>query len=87
MSRTSLNGGQTRPLTEHGRAALRRILEEKYVPTVSLNVGVVDRLHRGGYIKEVQYLSPFKVHKGGTCPHVKLTEAGMEEANKYKSKQ
>lgn len=27
----------------------------------------------------VDLASPFKAHRGGTCPHLRITQAGMEE--------
>jgi hypothetical protein len=74
---TSLNGGSTRPLTDHAKGVLRDLLRRPK-PTHEINAGVIDRLNRGGWVKIIQYLSPYKKHNGGTCPHLALNEEGRK---------
>lgn len=71
----SLNGGQTRPLTAHARAELAQLARAP-VPRCSINPGVVDRLTREGLAELRDLPSPFAAHRGGTCQHLVITEAG-----------
>lgn len=74
----SLNGGQTRPLTPAAYAVLAR-LAMKPIPRSEVNPGIVDRLTRAPtpLVEVVDLPSPFKVHRGGTCPHLRIIEAGQ----------
>lgn len=73
----SLNNGQTRPLTDAGRAALYR-LRDQPVPRSALNPGVVDRLLRDPepLAELVTLPSPFSTHRGAAIPHLQITAAG-----------
>lgn len=75
MEQRSMNGGKTRPLTDHAKGVLRKIASEP-IPVQEVNPGVRDRFERGGYTKITQYPSPYIKHKGGDCDHYELTEAG-----------
>jgi len=72
-----LNGTKTHPLSEHAKDRLREI-EQAPVPTLALNPGVVDRLLRESLVEIVQLPSPYKKHKGGTCAHLRITDAGRQ---------
>ena len=78
MSRArSLNGGETKPLTESGWAALAS-LQSGPTPKVHLNPGTVDRLTRepNPLARRVELPSPFAKDKGGLCPHIEITDHG-----------
>lgn len=72
-----LNGTKTRSLSAHAMAVLRDISTAP-VPLNAVNPGVANRLEREALVEEVQLRSPFKVHKGGTCAHLQITEAGRK---------
>lgn len=72
----SLNGGKTRPLTEHALCVLRD-LARRPLPQQEINPGVRDRLFRESLVEDVELPSPYAVHKGGKCTHLKITEAGL----------
>lgn len=72
-----LNGTQTHPLSAHAVAELREIQAEP-VPRLGVNPGVANRLLRESLVEEVLLPSPFKAHKGGSCAHLRITEAGVE---------
>lgn len=74
-ARTSLNGGKTRPLTAHALEELGNIAKSP-VPQCAVNPGVTDRLLREDLVTIESLLSPYKVHKGGKCPHLVVTDAG-----------
>lgn len=73
----SLNGGRTRPLTSAARTVLARVAEEP-VPRSDVNPGIRDRLTRKPtpLVEIVELPSPYKVDRGGTCPHLRILEAG-----------
>lgn len=75
----SLNGSKTKPLTDHAKGVLRDLLR-KPIPMKEINPGVRYRLQRGGWVREIQYTSPYAKHRGGTCPHLALNSAGQEFA-------
>lgn len=79
----SLNGGETRPLTEASRLALADIANAARVRQ-SVNPGVADRLLRGGLVESKQLLSPFKTHRGGLVEHLVITTAGLDELRAWK---
>jgi hypothetical protein len=72
-----LNGSTTHALTEHARGKLQEIAQSP-LPTAMINPGVVNRLLRGGLVEIVQLKSPYKAHRGGTCAHLRITEAGRK---------
>lgn len=71
-----LNGTLTHPLTKHALAVLSGLLRHGPAPTQKINPGVVDRFHREGLTETVDLPSPFTIHKGGTCRHERITDAG-----------
>ena len=76
---SSLNGGKTKSLTDHAKAVLRDLLRRPK-PLMEINAGVRDRLSRGGWVRVIEYTSPYAKHKGGTCQHLALNESGREFA-------
>jgi hypothetical protein len=76
---SSLNGGKTKPLTDHSKGVLRDLLHRPK-PLREINAGVRDRLARGGWVRVIEYASPYAKHKGGTCQHLALNESGREFA-------
>jgi len=74
--RMPLNGTKTHPLSEYAREELRNIATEP-VPRQSVNPGVANRLLREGLVSEVQTVSPFKRHKGGSITHLQITADGL----------
>lgn len=72
-----LNGEKTHPLSAAARIVLGDISLAP-VPASTVNPGVRNRLEREALVEEVQLRSPFKVHKGGTCAHLQITEAGRK---------
>jgi hypothetical protein len=72
-----LNGTKTHPLSAAARIVLGDICV-KPVPRSAVNPGVANRLEREALVEEVQLPSPFKAHKGGTCAHLRITEAGRK---------
>lgn len=79
--RTSLNGGKTQPLTKFARSVLAQIAQSP-VPAQSVNPGVRDRLTREDLVEMVQLTSPYMIHRGGTCWHLRITDAGRAELEK-----
>lgn len=73
----SLNGGRTHPLSPSARKVLSSLAESP-VPRSQVNPGIVDRLTREPLplAEVVDFPSPFKAHRGGTCPHLQITETG-----------
>lgn len=74
MTRPSLNGGKTRPLTAHALAELRSLLAGPR-PTQAFNPGVVDRLTREDLATIGRMPSPYKTRRG-TVPALEITDAG-----------
>lgn len=72
---TPLHGTKTHPLSEHSKEVLRELLKRPK-PLKEINAGVYNRLARGGWVYVTDYTSPYKKHKGGTCPHLILNEQG-----------
>ena len=70
-----LNGTQTHPLTIHSQRVLAQIAKAP-IASLLVNPGVRDRLLRENLVEIVQLLSPYKKHKGGTCPHLQITDIG-----------
>lgn len=66
-----------RPLSEHAVAELREMMTAP-VAQSAVNPGVAGRLLRGALVEVVGLPSPYKVHKGGNCPHLAITPAGRE---------
>lgn len=80
MGRISpLHGTKTHPLTSHALAELRSLLSGPR-PYLEINPGVIDRLMREDFIETVDLPSPYKVHKGGKCRHIRITPAGRDRA-------
>ncbi len=77
---SSLNGGKTKPLTEHAKGVMRDLLRRPK-PLMEINAGVRDRLGRGGWVRVIEYASPYAKHKGGTCHHLALNESGRKFAS------
>ena len=75
-----LNGFRTHPLSAHALGELRAIARAP-IPAQELNPGVRNRLMREFLIELVSMKSPYKVHKGGTCEHVRITDAGIVVLN------
>lgn len=75
-----LNGVNTKPLTDHAKGVMRALLSRP-MPLNKINVGVRDRLARGGWVKTIDYASPYAKHKGGVCQHLSLNDAGREFAS------
>lgn len=65
-----------KPLTPHARGVLRGLANLGPAPSREINPGVVDRFHREGLTVTVNLPSPYKSHKGRTCAHEQITEAG-----------
>ena len=72
---TPLNGTETHPLTAHARSVLARLARSPE-PTQEINAGIVNRFDREGLTEAVDLPSPYKAHKGGTCKHEQITDAG-----------
>jgi hypothetical protein len=72
-----LNGTKTHPLSRHALDELRNLANEP-LPRSAVNPGVVDRLTRENLVRIVQKPSPFKVHRGGDCDYLEITDAGRE---------
>ena len=70
-----LNGEKTRPLTAHARVVLR-LLSHAPRPAQEINPGVIRRLLCDDLIEIVDFVSPYSAHKGGTCNHAMITQAG-----------
>lgn len=76
-----LNGTKTHPLSTHALAELRDIAASP-VPRQSVNPGVVNRLQREDLVESVDLPSPFKVHKGASIEHLRITSAGLQAIKK-----
>jgi hypothetical protein len=80
MKETSLNGGKTRPLTEHGYAALAALAIESRLRQ-SFNAGIADRLTRGPLplAEEFEGPNPFKTtqKQRPTVSYLRLTPEGQ----------
>lgn len=74
---TSLNGGTTRPLTAAAWTWLASIAESPR-PLSGINPGIRDRLTRtpDPLCERVDLPSPFRIHRGAPCPHLRVTDAG-----------
>lgn len=70
-----LNGTKTHPLTPHALKVLAKVAREP-LPTQAINAGVVNRFHREGLTETVDLSSPYAIHRGGTCRHERITDAG-----------
>lgn len=70
-----LNGEKTHPLTLHSLDVLTMI-NTRPMPRQEVNPGVANRLEREALVETVDLPSPYKVHKGGMCAHLKITPAG-----------
>lgn len=66
------------PLSAHALEELRYIAREP-LPRCSVNPGVVNKLLTEKLVSSVQLPSPFKVHKGGNCEHLEITDLGKTE--------
>jgi hypothetical protein len=77
MRMLPMNGIKTHPLSAHALAELRDIAAAP-VPRCAVNPGVANRLEREGLVRGVEIKSPYKAHKGGTCLHLEITDAGRE---------
>jgi hypothetical protein len=64
-------------LTKHSLQELKN-LDYRPIPTCSINPGVVNKLIKEGFAKNVYLKSPFPSHKGGDCSHLEITEKGRE---------
>jgi hypothetical protein len=47
-------------------------------PVSTINPGVCNRLLREALVTVVEMPSPFKAHRGGTCAHLCITQAGRD---------
>lgn len=65
----------TRPLTPHAKERMRDMLRAP-LPLPEVNAGLYRKLTEEGLAKVIGYASPYAKHKGGTCPHLTLTDAG-----------
>lgn len=72
-----LNGSKTHPLSAHALSVLRDLLHQP-LPRQRLNPGVVNRLLREALVESTNLPSPFATHKGGTCEHLRITDAGRD---------
>jgi hypothetical protein len=77
IKRTPLNGTKTHPLSAHALGVLGWLLQGP-MPRMRINPGVVDRFEREELAREVWLPSPFASHKGATCAHIEITEAGRQ---------
>ena len=77
MSKPSLNGGKTRPLSEHALSCLARLAMGP-LPAREFNPGVIDRLarHSEALVEPVLRVSPYKKDRGAKLTHLQLTGAG-----------
>lgn len=73
-----LNGEKTHPLSAHAHEELENISWHP-LPTLAVNPGVINRLIREGLVVIVDLPSPFRAHRGGTCAHLEITEAGRNK--------
>lgn len=72
-----LNGEKTHPLTKHAIGVLREIAKQPR-PRLVINPGVANRLERESLVETVQLPSPYKSHRSGKCPHLRITERGKK---------
>lgn len=72
---TPLNGTKTHPLSDHAKEELRNLCRAP-IPCAGVNPGVINRLMREELAEIVSLPSPFKVHRGGECPHLQITDKG-----------
>lgn len=70
-----LNGTKTHALSAHALDVLAD-LERAPQPSSTVNPGVINRLMRDALATIEERPSPFKAHRGGTCPHLCITQAG-----------
>lgn len=83
-----LNGAETHPLSGFAFAALEQLAGDKPIPRQEFNAGIADRLERGGLVEQINWPSPYKKHRGGHIPHLRISEAGREAiAEKDKPKE
>ena len=76
MTVPPLHGEKTHPLTQHARMVLAALAKDGPRPSLEINHGVVNRFHREGLTETVMLPSPYLSHRGGTCPHERVTDAG-----------
>ncbi len=67
-----------KPLSAHALEELRHIAQAP-LPRSSVNPGVVNKLLSEKLVSSVQLPSPFKVHKGGNCEHLEITDLGKTQ--------
>jgi hypothetical protein len=77
LRKTPLNGTKTHPLSQAALTVLL-LLEEAPVPCSKVNPGIINRLDREDLAEVVDLPSPFRAHRGGTCPHLQITQAGRD---------
>ena len=86
----SLNGGKTRPLTDHGYAALAVLAVEPKVRS-EFNAGVADRLTRGPVplAEEFEGPNPFKSSQKQRpkVGYLRLTPEGLRVHQEHKAAQ
>ena len=82
-----LNGTKTHPLSPHALRVLRDLWRHGPVPTQEINPGVVNRFHREFLTETVAWPSPYKVHRGGTCPHERITADGERAVREAEAKE
>ena len=77
MSKPSLNGGKTHPLSQHALACLARLATGP-LPSREFNPGVIDRFarHAEALVEPVLLVSPYKKDRGAKITHLQLTGAG-----------
>lgn len=62
-------------LSAHAMTELKFIAREP-LPRSTVNPGIVNKLLSEKLVNSVQLPSPFKVHKGGNCEHLEITDLG-----------
>lgn len=72
-----LNGTRTHPLSAHARDVLADLARAPH-PSCTVNPGVCNRLLREALVTVEELPSPFKAHRGGTCAHLCITQAGRD---------
>lgn len=78
--KTSLNGGQTRPLSVAAISALTSLCREP-VPCQEVNPDIVVRLTREDLARIESLPSPYKAHQGPRVkriPHLVIADAGRQ---------
>lgn len=73
----------TKPLSEHAVSLLKEMLVRP-VPLNEINAGVSNKFRNEGLARIIEYSSPYAKHRGGTCPHMSITEKGREIVCKQK---